>query len=325
MDKQAKSYVAGHRGMLGSAIVRGLQANGDGNIISGTHQELDLLDRGAVNAFIQQEKSDYAFLAAAKVGGIQANKVYRADFIDQDLMIEANLLPAANRADLSRLQFLGSSCICPKLALYPMKEEYLLAGPIEPTNRPHALAKIAAIEISWSLNRQYDTKYLPMMTSNPYGPGDNHHPESGHVTPALIRKFHEAKQTNATEVIAWCTGTPKREFLYSESMAADACALLMNLPDEKYDSLLGSDESKAVKFEPPLVNVGVGTDASIKELGESVKPTVGFHGGIALDPSKPDGTPRKLLHVRRLDLMEWVSKTAMLAGLSVGYQNFISG
>lgn len=219
--------------------------------------------------------------------------------------------------------FLGSSCIYPRLAPQPMSEEYLLTGPLEPTNRPYALAKIAGIEMCWSYNRQYGTKYLAVMPTNLYGPGDNYHPENSHVIPALIRKFHEAKIANAKEVVVWGTGTPKREFLYSEDMA-DACVFLSNLPDDKYESLLGSDESKSGKFEPPLVNVGTGNDISIKDLAELVKQTVGFEGHIVFDTSRPDGAPRKLLNVNLLTQVGWKAETKFLDGLTRAYEAFTS-
>lgn len=322
MDKNAKIYVAGHRGMVGSAIVRNLQAKGYTNIVTRTHQELDLINQAAVDHFFAQEKPEYVFLAAAKVGGIIANNTYPAQFIRENLAIQTNIIHAAYVNNVTRLMFLGSSCIYPKHAPQPMKEEHLLTGPLEPTNRPYALAKIAGVEMCWSYNRQYGTKYLAVMPTNLYGPGDNYHPENSHVIPALIRKFHEAKVTNAKEVVVWGTGTPKREFLYSEDMA-DACVFLMNLPDDKYESLLGSDESKSGKFEPPLVNVGVGEDITIKELAETVKLVVGFEGEIVFDKSKPDGTPRKLLDVSKLSTAGWKSSTPLVLGLGRAYSDFI--
>ncbi|MFZ2333285.1 MAG: GDP-L-fucose synthase [Sideroxyarcus sp.] len=321
MDKIAKIYVAGHRGMVGSAIVRNLQAKGYTNIVTRTHQELDLINQAAVDLFFEQEKPDYVFLAAAKVGGIIANNTYPAQFIRENLAIQTNIIHAAYVNSVRRLMFLGSSCIYPRMAPQPMSEECLLTGPLEPTNRPYALAKIAGIEMCWSYNRQYGTKYLAVMPTNLYGPGDNYHPENSHVIPALIRKFHEAKVANAKEVVVWGTGTPKREFLYSEDMA-DACVFLSNLPDDKYESLLGSDESKSGKFEPPLVNVGVGEDISIKELAETVKQVVGFAGDIMFDTSKPDGTPRKLMDVGRLNEIGWRSQTTFELGLTSAYVDF---
>lgn len=321
MDKNAKIYVAGHRGMVGSAIVRNLQAKGYTNIVTRTHQELDLINQAAVDQFFAQEKPDYVFLAAAKVGGIIANNTYPAQFIRENLAIQTNIIHAAYVNNVKRLMFLGSSCIYPRMAPQPMSEACLLTGPLEPTNRPYALAKIAGIEMCWSYNRQYGTKYLAVMPTNLYGPGDNYHPENSHVIPALIRKFHEAKVANAKEVVVWGTGTPKREFLYSEDMA-DACVFLMNLPDEKFDSLLGSDESKTGRFEPPLVNIGVGDDVTIKELAETVKLVVGYEGGIVFDTTKPDGTPRKLMDVGCLNDIGWAARTALDHGIKQAYDDF---
>lgn len=323
MDKNAKIYIAGHRGLVGSAIVRNLQAKGYTNLLTRTHAELDLIDQKATDAFFAEEKPDYIFLAAAKVGGILANNLYPAEFIRDNLVIQANIIHAAYKNNAKRLMFLGSSCIYPKLAPQPMKEEYLLTGPLEPTNRPYALAKIAGIEMCWSYNRQYGTKYLAVMPTNLYGPGDNYDLNNSHVIPALIRKFHEAKQATAKEVVVWGTGTPRREFLYSEDMA-DACVFLMNLPDEKYDTLLGSDETKTGKFKPPLVNIGVGEDVTIKELAEAVKQVVGFEGDIVFDVTKPDGTPRKLMDVTRLHSMNWTATTSLIAGLTTAYSEFVA-
>ena len=321
MDKTAKIYVAGHRGLVGSALVKALQAQGYTKLLLRTHAELDLTNQQATEAFFAAEKPDYVFIAAAKVGGIHANNEYPAEFIRNNLAIQTNAIHAAYLSGVKRLMFLGSSCIYPKLAPQPMKEEHLLTGPLEPTNRPYALAKIAGIEMCWSYNRQYGTKYLSVMPTNLYGPGDNYHPENSHVIPALIRKFHEAKEAKAPTVTVWGTGTPRREFLYSEDMA-DACVFLMKLPDEKYDSLLGSDESKTGKFEPPLVNIGVGTDVTIRELAETVKQVVGYEGGIVFDTTKPDGTPRKLMDVGRLNGIGWRSSTKLQAGLGNAYSDF---
>ncbi len=321
MELDAKIYIAGHRGLVGSAIVRNLQERGFANLLTRTHADLDLTNQAATGAFFTQEKPDYVFLAAAKVGGILANNGYPAEFIRDNLVIQTNIIPAAYRNNVKRLMFLGSSCIYPKLAPQPMREEYLLTGPLEPTNRPYALAKIAGIEMCWSYNRQYDTKYLAVMPTNLYGPGDNYHPENSHVIPALIRKFHEAKQANAREVVVWGTGTPKREFLYNEDMA-DACVFLLYLTAEKYDGLLGSDESKTGRFEPPLVNIGVGTDVTIRQLAETVKKVVGFKGEIVFDKNMPDGTPRKLMDVSRLARAGWLARTGLEDGLSRAYLEF---
>lgn len=323
MDKNAKIYVAGHRGMVGSAIVRNLQAKGYTNIVTRTHQELDLINQAAVDLFFEQEKPDYVFLAAAKVGGIVANNTYPAQFIRENLAIQTNIIHAAYVNNVKRLMFLGSSCIYPRMAPQPMSEECLLTGPLEPTNRPYALAKIAGIEMCWSYNRQYGTKYLAVMPTNLYGPGDNYHPENSHVIPALIRKFHEAKIANDPTVTVWGTGTPKREFLYSEDMA-DACVFLCNLPDDKYESLLGSDESTSGKFEPPLVNIGVGNDVTIKELAEAVMKAVQFEGEIVFDSSKPDGTPRKLMDTTRLNGIGWHPSMGFSEGLARAYDDFKS-
>jgi len=315
IDKQARIYIAGHRGLVGSALVKNLQQKGYDNLILRSHAELDLTDQQATDNFFAQEKPEYVFLAAAKVGGIHANNEYPAEFIRDNLAIQGNVIHAAYRHGVKRLLFLGSSCIYPKQAPQPMKEEYLLTGPLEPTNRSYALAKIAGIEMCWSYNRQYGTRYLAVMPTNLYGPGDNYHPENSHVIPALIRKFHEAKQAKAPTVTVWGTGTPRREFLYSEDMA-DACVFLMNLPDEQFAPLLGSDEVDTGKFEPPLVNIGVGEDVTIRELAETIRQVVGYEGGIVFDPTKPDGTPRKLLDVSKLSDIGWKAKTLLAEGLS---------
>jgi len=247
MDLDARIHVAGHRGLVGSAIVRALQAAGYRHILKRTHAETDLTDAAAVEAFFAKEKPEYVFLAAAKVGGIVANNTYPAEFIRDNLAIQTNVIHACRQHGVKRLLFLGSSCIYPRLAPQPMPESCLLTGPLEATNRPYALAKIAGIEMCWSYNRQYGTKYLAVMPTNLYGPGDNYHPENSHVIPAMIRRFHKAKLAKAPTVTVWGTGTLRREFLYSEDMA-DACVFLMNLPDEKYDGLLGSDEAKTGRF-----------------------------------------------------------------------------
>jgi GDP-L-fucose synthase len=323
MDKNAKIYVAGHRGLVGSAIVRNLQTAGYTNLLLRSHAELDLTNQVATAAFFETEKPEYVFLAAAKVGGIVANNTYPAEFIRDNLLIQSNIIHAAYVNQVKRLLFLGSSCIYPKLAPQPMREEHLLTGPLEPTNRPYALAKIAGVEMCWSYNRQYGTKYLAAMPTNLYGPGDNYHPENSHVIPALIRKFHEAKVSGASTVTVWGTGTPKREFLYSDDMA-DACVFLMNLPDDKYESLLGSDESKTGKFEPPLINIGVGHDVSISELAQTVSATIDFTGAIAFDTSKPDGTPRKLMDVGKLHALGFHHNTTLEQGLQTAYADFLA-
>jgi len=322
MDKQAKIYIAGHRGLVGSALVSQLTAQGYTNLLTRTHAELDLTDQQAVRSFFTSEKPEYVFLAAAKVGGIHANNTYPAEFIHENLAIQTNVIHESYVADVKRLLFLGSSCIYPRDCPQPIKEEYLLTGPLEPTNRPYALAKIAGIEMCWSYNRQYGTKYLAAMPTNLYGPGDNYHPENSHVIPALLRKFHEAKQNSLPAVSVWGSGKPKREFLYSDDMA-EACVYLMNLPDSQYQTLLGSDESKSGKFEPPLINVGFGEDITIRELAELIKEVVGYQGGIEFDASKPDGTLRKLMDVTNLTEAGWKAKTALNIGLTQVYRKYL--
>ena len=322
MNKDDSIYVAGHRGLVGSAIVRNLRATGFSNIVTHTHAELDLTDERATRAFFAEQKPAYVFMAAAKVGGIVANNTFPAEFIRDNLAIQTNVIHAAYLAGVGRLMFLGSSCIYPKLAAQPMREDALLTGPLEPTNRPYALAKIAGIEMCWSYNRQYGTRYLAAMPTNLYGPGDNYHPTNSHVIPALLRKFHEGKQRGDTTVTVWGTGTPRREFLFSDDMA-DACVFLMNLPDERYLALLGSDETISGRFEPPLVNIGVGTDVTIAELAELVRQTTGFSGDIAFDTTKPDGTPRKLIDSSKLTTMGWSAKIDLEAGLAATYQHYL--
>jgi len=321
MKPESRIYIAGHRGLVGSAIVRRLQAAGHTQLLLRTHAELDLTDEHSTRAFFEQQRPDYVFLAAAKVGGILANNRYPAEFIRDNLAIQTNVIHAAHLSGAKRLLFLGSSCIYPKLAPQPMRERDLLTGPLEPTNRPYALAKIAGIEMCWSYNRQYGTKYLAAMPTNLYGPGDNYHPTNSHVIPALLRKFHEAKQRGDAAVTVWGTGTPRREFLFSDDMA-DACVFLMNLPDERFESLLGSDESETGRFEPPLVNIGVGDDVTIAELAALVGRVVGFEGSIEYDASKPDGTPRKLMDVGLLNGAGWRASTALVDGLARAYSEF---
>ena len=323
MDRNAKIHIAGHRGLVGSALMRNLLDKGYENLITRTHAELDLTNQATVEAFFVREKADYVFLAAGKVGGIHANNAYPAEFIRDNLAIQTNVIHAAYKNNVKRLLFLGSSCIYPKLAPQPMKEEALLTGPLEPTNRPYALAKIAGIEMCWSYNRQYGTQYLAAMPTNLYGPGDNYHPENSHVIPALIRKFHEAKINNAPIVTVWGSGTPRREFLYSEDMA-DACVFLMNLPDEPFATLLGSDETATGVFMPPLVNIGVGEDLTIAEIARLVGQVVGFAGEITFDATKPDGTPRKLMDVRRLHGLGWKASVSLTQGLKQAYTDYLN-
>ena len=324
MDKNAKIYVAGHRGLVGSALMRKLKASGYTNFVTRTHAELDLIDQATTEAFFAREKPEYVFLAAAKVGGIHANSTYAADFIRENLAVQTNVIHAAYENKVTRLLFLGSSCIYPKLAPQPMKEEALLTGSLEPTNRAYAIAKIAGIEMCWSYNRQYGTRYLSVMPTNLYGPGDSYHPENSHVIPALLRKFHAAKTTGAKSVTVWGSGRPRREFLYSDDMA-DGCVFLMNLADEKYAGLLGSDEAKTGRFEPPLINVGMGDDVTIGDLALTVGQATGFAGDIVFDTSKPDGTPRKLLDVSRLTALGWKASTSLPTGLKSAYADYCAG
>lgn len=318
MNKSAKIYVAGHRGLVGSALVRQLQAQGYSNLLTRTRAELDLTDQRAVATFFAAEKPDYVFLAAAKVGGIHANNTYPADFIHDNLLIQNNVIHQSYVNGVKRLLFLGSSCIYPRDCPQPIKEEYLLTGPLEPTNRPYALAKISGIEMCWSYNRQYGTQYLAAMPTNLYGPGDNYHPENSHVIPALIRKFHEAKINGADTVTIWGTGTPKREFLYSDDMA-EACLFLMQLPENEFRLLLAHDRNDGL---PPLVNVGAGTDITIKELAELIGSIVGYSGDLIFDKTKPDGTMRKMMDVSLINSLGWKRSTSLHDGLVVAYENY---
>ena len=323
MQNDSAIFVAGHRGLVGSAIVRRLRRSGFHNLVLRTHAELDLTDSVATQAFFEAERPQYVFMAAAKVGGIIANNTMPAEFIHSNLAIQTHIIHSSYRVGVQRLLFLGSSCIYPRHAPQPMKEHDLLTGPLEPTNRAYALAKIAGIEMCWSYNRQYGTQYLSAMPTNLYGPGDNYHPTHSHVIPALLRKFHEAKVRGDAAVTVWGSGTPRREFLYSDDMA-DACVFLMNLADEPYRALLGSDETVTGRFEPPLVNIGVGEDATIAELAAQVAQVVGFEGGIDYDRSKPDGTPRKLMDVSRLTAAGWRAKTPLSEGLPQAYAEFVA-
>ncbi|MDB5642988.1 MAG: GDP-L-fucose synthetase [Hyphomicrobiales bacterium] len=320
MRTDARVFVAGHRGMVGSALVRKLRGLGHTNILTRAHDALDLADKAATRRFFEAERPDFVFLAAAKVGGIHANDAYPADFISQNLAIQSSVIEASHAVGVDRLQFLGSSCIYPKLAPQPMKEEHLLTGPLEPTNRAYALAKIAGVEMCWSYNRQFRTRYLAVMPTNLYGPGDTYHPENSHVIPGMIRRLHEAKVAGAPSVTIWGTGAPRREFLFSDDMAA-ACVHLMNLPDERYLPLLGQDRNDGLA---PLVNIGVGDDLTIRELAETLQRVVGFAGALAFDVSKPDGTPRKLLDVTRLTALGWTASTPLLEGLGVAYDDFLA-
>jgi GDP-L-fucose synthase len=305
MQTDKKIFVAGHRGMVGSAIVRRLQAGGYRHILTRSRPELDLLNQQAVHDFLRQEKPDYIFIAAAKVGGIQANNIYRADFIYQNLMIEANLIHGAHLAGVQQLMFLGSSCIYPKFAPQPMPEDCLLTGTLEPTNEPYAIAKIAGIKLCEAYNAQYARQYISVMPTNLYGINDNYDLQNSHVLPALIRKAHEAKLRGDNSLTVWGTGTPKREFLYADDLA-DACVYLM---EQGYTG--------------PLVNIGTGTDVTIRELAETVIKVVGFEGTLTFDTSKPDGTPRKLMDVSRLQNLGWRAKTSLESGISLAYQDFL--
>ena len=310
---ESKIYVAGHRGLAGSAIVRELQRQGYRNIVTRTHAELDLEDAAATNQFFEQETPDLVFLAAAKVGGIHANNIYPVDFLMSNLLIEANICRAAHASNVNRLIFLGSSCIYPRDCPQPIKEEYLLTGPLEATNRPYALAKIAGIEMCWSYNRQYATKWLAAMPTNLYGPGDSYDLNNSHVLPALMRKMHEAKVSGASEVVLWGSGTPKREFLYVDDLA-NALVFLAMLDDTRYDKLVDPVHC-------PLINVGSGEDLTIRELAESVAAVVGFQGKFVQDTSKPDGTMRKIMDVSRINELGWHHKIALKEGIALSYQD----
>ena len=313
-------FVAGHRGMVGSAIVRQLIARGHApeNIVTRTHAELEITEQAAVRAFFQTEKPDQVYMAAAKVGGIHANNVYPAEFIYDNLMVEANLVHESFRAGVKKFLFLGSSCIYPKLAEQPMSEDALLTGRLEPTNEPYAIAKIAGIKLCESYNRQYGAShgvdYRSVMPTNLYGPGDNYHPQNSHVVPALIRRFHEAKASGAPTVTLWGTGTPLREFLHVDDMAA-ASVFVMNLPKAVYDQQTQPMQSH--------LNVGFGSDLSIRTLAETIARVVGYTGAIAVDPAQPDGTPRKLMDSRRLNALGWQPAIALEQGLAGAYADFL--
>ncbi len=313
MEKSSRIFVAGHRGLVGSAIRRGLEQRGYTNLLLRTHSELDLADREAVRAFFSQEQPEYVFLAAAKVGGILANDTYPADFIRDNLEIQTSVIDASYRSRVKRLLFLGSSCIYPKLAPQPIKEDYLLTGPLEPTNRAYALAKIAGIEMCWSYNRQYGTRYLAAMPTNLYGPGDNFDLQGSHVLPALMRKVVEAKQAGEKKLVVWGTGTPRREFLYSDDLA-EACIHLLSLPEPTYDSLLSRDVE-------PLINIGTGEDLTIRELAELVAQVLEFKCELIFDASRQDGTPRKLLDVSRINALGWKARTTLREGIRLTYES----
>lgn len=316
MNKSAKIFVAGSNGLVGSALVRRLRSGGYTNLVLPEIDELDLTDSAAVAQFFAVEKPEYVFLAAAKVGGIHANNTYPADFIYLNLMIQNNVIHQAYLHEVKRLLFLGSSCIYPKLAPQPMKEEYLLTGLLEPTNEPYALAKIAGLKMCESYNRQYGTQFVAVMPTNLYGPGDNFHPEDSHVLPALIRRFHEAKEQGIDEVVIWGTGTPMREFLYVDDMA-DGSVYVMEMPD-------GDIEKNLLGYPSPcFFNLGTGTDVTIRELAETIKDIVGFGGTLIFDTSKPDGTPRKLLNVSRMMEAGWRAHIDLRMGIEKTYDWFL--
>ena len=316
MKHDARIYVAGHRGLVGSAIMRRLQSAGYSNVITRTHAELNLTQQPAVREFMLSERPEYVFLAAAKVGGILANDSFPAEFIQENLAIQLNVIDECWRSEVNRQIFLGSSCIYPRECPQPIKEEYLLTGPLEPTNRPYAVAKIAAIEQCWAYNRQYGTQNLAVMPTNLYGPGDHYDLSTAHVLPALIRKAHEAKVAGRKELIVWGTGDPRREFLYVDDMA-DACLFLANLPEPEFRSLLGSESTA------PLINVGYGSDLTIRELAELVARIVGFNGRVVFDSSKPDGTPRKWLDSSRILRMGWKPVTDFEEGIRKTYEDYM--
>ncbi|QKC92454.1 GDP-L-fucose synthase [Mesorhizobium sp. NZP2234] len=310
-----KVYVAGHRGLVGSATMRAIEALGSYEIITRTHDELDLFDRSETRKFFMSRRPDYVVMCAAKVGGILANASSPVDFLHNNLAIQLSVFDAAYASGVERMIFLGSSCIYPRDCPQPIREEYLLTGPLEATNRPYALAKIAGVESCWSFNRQYQTRYLALMPTNLYGPGDNYHPENSHVLPALIRRFHQAKINGDTSVEIWGSGKPRREFMYSSDLG-DAIAFLLGLPDSDFDALTAPDTA-------PLINVGVGEDVTIREVAELVKAAVCWEGKLVFDTTKPDGTPRKLLDVTRLRNLGWKAKTSLGAGLQATYEDFL--
>jgi len=312
MKPSGRIYIAGHRGLVGSAIHRELTRLGYTNLITRTRAELDLLDTAAVNQFFASEKPQHVVLAAAKVGGILANNDYPADFIRDNLILQTNIIEASYRNQIDRLLFLGSSCIYPKLAPQPMPESSLLTGPLEPTNRPYALAKIAGIEMCWSYNRQYGTHYLAAMPTNLYGPNDNFDLNTSHVLPALIRKTADAIKAGKQELTVWGTGNPRRELLYSDDLAA-ACVFLLNLDEARYNSLLIADA-------PPLINIGTGEDVTIRELAETVAHVLDFQGSLVFDTTKPDGTPRKLMDVARLHSLGWHHTTSLEQGIALTWK-----
>jgi GDP-L-fucose synthase len=320
MNPDTRIYVAGHSGLAGSAITRALSARGYKKLVLRTHKELELTDRGAVRAFFEKERPEHVYLAAAKVGGIMANFELPAEFVYLNLAIQNNVIEESRRAGVQRLLFLGSVCIYPRECPQPIKEEYLLTGPLEFTNRPYAIAKIAGIEMCWAYNRQYGTRYLAAMPNNLYGPGDNYDPQHSHVLPAFIRKFHEAKASGAKFVTLWGTGKARREMLHSDDMA-EACVEMMGLPDAAFAKLVVNDPKSQ---QQPLVNIGWGEDYTIKELADHVRDVVGYRGDIRWDSTKPDGTPRKLLDISRMKALGWSPKIPLETGLRSAYQDFLA-
>lgn len=315
VDKQSRVFIAGHRGLVGSAIHRVMAARGFSQIITRTRDELDLLDQSATAAFFTREKPEVVVLAAARVGGILANATYPAEFIGENLLIQSNVIHSAWKSGVEQLLFLGSSCIYPKYAPQPIHETHLLSGLLESSNRPYAVAKIAGVEMCWAYNRQYGTRYLAVMPNNLYGPGDNYDLATSHVLPALIRKAHEAKCAGAADLEVWGTGTPRREFLYSDDLA-DACMFLLTRSPDVVADLFSEDHA-------PLINIGSGQEVSIRDLADQVRGVVGFTGELEWDSSKPDGTPRKWVDVERLDALGWSATTTLAEGLGLAYQDFL--
>lgn len=318
MKADSKIYVAGHKGLVGSAILRRLTADGHKNVITRSHAELDLTDQKAVEKFFAAEKPEYVFLAAAKVGGIMANNTYPAEFLRENILIQTNVMHDAWKNGARRLLFLGSSCIYPRECRQPIKEEYFLTGSLEPTNQPYAIAKISGVEMCWSYNRQYGTKFIAAMPTNLYGPGDNYDLQKSHVLPALIRKVHESKTRGEKKVVTWGTGAPLREFLYSDD-AADGMFFLMNLPEDVYSKITGSSSA------PPLINIGSGKDITIKDLIGVVMECLGYDGVVEWDSTKPDGMYRKLLDSSKIHALGWSAKTSLRDGIMKAYQDFLSG
>jgi GDP-L-fucose synthase len=316
MQTKKKVFIAGHRGLVGTATMKSLEESGQYEILTRTRDELDLENRKATRAFFLEHRPDFVIMCAAKVGGILANSTLPVDFLHNNLRIQLNVFDASHEAGIERMIFLGSSCIYPRDCAQPIKEEYLLTGPLEATNRPYALAKIAGVESCWAFNRQYGTRYLAVMPTNMYGPGDNYHPQHSHVLPALIRRFHEAKLRGDPSVVVWGSGKPRREFMYSTDLG-DAIRFLLELPESRFAELTDAQVT-------PLINVGVGEDVTIREVAELVKATVGYDGKLELDATKPDGTPRKLLDVEKLGALGWRAKTGLEAGLKSAYHDFVA-